>query len=76
LAAPLFDYGGHGLGTANGAAAQGEATAVPEPGSLPLLLAGLGLIGGAMYFGRKKVAAAKTEICRVALLAVLRRAQW
>lgn len=27
---------------------------VPEPSSLPLLLAGLGLIGGAVYFGRKK----------------------
>lgn len=30
-------------------------SAVPEPSSLPLLLAGLGLIGGAMYFGRKKM---------------------
>jgi hypothetical protein len=29
-------------------------TAVPEPSSLPMLLAGLGLIGGAFYFGRKK----------------------
>jgi hypothetical protein len=27
---------------------------VPEPSSLPVLLAGLGLIGGAFYFGRKK----------------------
>jgi hypothetical protein len=32
-------------------------SAVPEPASLPLLLAGLSLIGGAMYFGRKKVLA-------------------
>jgi len=29
-------------------------SAVPEPSSLPMLLAGLGLIGGAFYFGRKK----------------------
>jgi hypothetical protein len=28
---------------------------VPEPSSLPMLLAGLGLVGGAFYFGRKKV---------------------
>jgi len=28
---------------------------VPEPSSLPMLLAGLGMIGGAFYFGRKKV---------------------
>lgn len=28
--------------------------AVPEPSSLPLMLAGLGLIGGAMYLGRRK----------------------
>ena len=27
---------------------------VPEPSSFPVLLAGLGLIGGAFYFGRKK----------------------
>ena len=32
-----------------------SSTAVPEPSSLPMLLAGLGLIGGAFYFGRKKV---------------------
>jgi fibro-slime domain-containing protein len=30
---------------------------VPEPSSLPMLLAGLGLIGGAFYFGRKKMLA-------------------
>ena len=30
---------------------------VPEPSSLPMLLAGLGLIGGAFYFGRRKVKA-------------------
>jgi hypothetical protein len=29
-------------------------SAVPEPSSLPMLLAGLGMIGGAFYFGRKK----------------------
>jgi len=29
-------------------------SAVPEPSSLPMLLMGLGLIGGAFYFGRKK----------------------
>ena len=34
------------------------ATAVPEPSSLPMLVAGLGLIGGALYFGRKKAMAA------------------
>jgi hypothetical protein len=33
----------------------GENLLVPEPSSLAMLLAGLGLIGGAMYFGRKKV---------------------
>lgn len=27
---------------------------VPEPSPLPMLLAGLGLVGGAFYFGRKK----------------------
>ncbi len=32
----------------------GELDPVPEPSSLPVLLAGLGLIGGAFYFGRKK----------------------
>lgn len=32
---------------------------VPEPSSLPLLLAGLGLLGGTMYFGRKRPAGAK-----------------
>lgn len=37
----------------------GVATNIPEPSSLPLLLAGLGLVGGAFYFGRKKVVAAK-----------------
>jgi hypothetical protein len=31
-----------------------SSTPVPEPSSLPMLLAGLGLIGGAFYFGRKK----------------------
>jgi PEP-CTERM motif len=30
---------------------------VPEPSSLPMLLAGLGLIGGAFYLGRRKVKA-------------------
>lgn len=30
---------------------------MPEPSSLPILLAGVGLIGGAFYFGRKKVMA-------------------
>lgn len=54
---PLFDYSGHGLLGANGAAVLGEA--VPEPSSLAVLLAGFGLIGGAMYFGRRKVGAAK-----------------
>ena len=29
-------------------------TSVPEPSSLPMLLAGLGLIGGSVYFGRRK----------------------
>jgi hypothetical protein len=29
-------------------------TAVPEPSSIAMLLAGLGLIGGALYFARKK----------------------
>jgi fibro-slime domain-containing protein len=33
-------------------------TAVPEPSSLEMLLAGLGLIGGLLCFGRKKVMAA------------------
>lgn len=32
-------------------------SSVPEPSSLPLLLAGLGMIGGAFCFGRKKVMA-------------------
>ena len=31
---------------------------VPEPSSLPVLLMGLGFIGGALYFGRKKAIAA------------------
>lgn len=31
--------------------------AVPEPSSLPVLLMGLSLIGGALYFGRKKAIA-------------------
>jgi len=53
---PLFNYSGSGLGAANGAAVLGEA--VPEPSSLPLLLAGLGLIGGTFFFGRKKAMAA------------------
>jgi fibro-slime domain-containing protein len=35
----------------------GTRSAVPEPSSLPMLLAGLGLIGGAFYFGRKKATA-------------------
>jgi PEP-CTERM motif len=30
---------------------------VPEPSSLPVLLAGLGLMGGAFYFGRKRAKA-------------------
>ena len=34
-----------------------SAAAVPEPSSLPMLLAGLGLVGGALYFGRKRVLA-------------------
>jgi len=39
---------------------QGPATVgVPEPSSLPMILAGIGLIDGAFYFGRKKMAAAK-----------------
>jgi hypothetical protein len=37
-----------------GALASSGPTGVPEPSSFPLLLAGLGLIGGAFYFGRKK----------------------
>lgn len=32
----------------------GELDPVPEPSSLPVLLAGLGMIGGALFFGRKK----------------------
>jgi hypothetical protein len=35
-----------------------ESTAVPEPSSIAVLLAGLGLIGGAFYFRRKKATAA------------------
>jgi len=35
-----------------------SSASVPEPSSLPMLLAGLGLIGGAFYFGRKKMATA------------------
>lgn len=35
----------------------GELVTTPEPSSLPILLSGLGLIGGAMYFGRKKAQA-------------------
>lgn len=44
----------------NGCQTQGQIFVhdpVPEPSSLPMLLAGLGLIGGAFYFGRKKVLA-------------------
>jgi hypothetical protein len=32
-------------------------TGVPEPSSLPMLLAGLGMIGATIYFGRKKATA-------------------
>ena len=32
-----------------------NAAAVPEPPSLPMLLAGLVLVDGALYFGRKRV---------------------
>lgn len=35
----------------------GELVSTPEPSSLPILLAGLSLIGGAFYFGRKRVLA-------------------
>jgi hypothetical protein len=35
-------------------AADFSAANVPEPSSLPMLLAGLSMIGGAFYFGRKK----------------------
>ena len=35
----------------------GDLVSTPEPSSLPMLLAGLGLVGGAFYFGRKKVLA-------------------
>jgi hypothetical protein len=34
-----------------------DVSSVPEPSSLPMLLAGLGLIGGAFYFGRKRTKA-------------------
>ena len=46
----------------NGCQTQGQLFVrdpVPEPSSLPMLLAGLGMIGGALYFGRKKIATAK-----------------
>lgn len=41
---PLFDYSGHGLGSANGTAFMNEgSTGVPEPASLGLL--GIGMLG-------------------------------
>lgn len=36
-----------------------DISAVPEPSPLSVMLAGLALIGGAMYFGRKKIGGAK-----------------
>lgn len=48
----LFDYGGHGLGSANGTAFFGEsASAVPEPASL--MLFGTALLGLAMLRRRQ-----------------------
>ena len=47
----LLDYGGHGLGFANGTAFFGEAggtAPVPEPGPLALMLAGLLSVGAVM----------------------------
>lgn len=38
----------------NGTNLLASSSPVPEPSSLPMLLAGLGMIGGAVYFGRKK----------------------
>jgi hypothetical protein len=39
----------------SGCYVSGDLVPAPEPSSLPMLLAGLGLLGGAMYFGRKQV---------------------
>jgi hypothetical protein len=38
-----------------------SATNVPEPSSIAILVAGLGLIGGATYFGRKKIKTDRLE---------------
>ena len=67
---PLFDANGnlivgptYGLGVLNSddvelsSAFSGVNAAVPEPSSIALLLAGLAMIGGAFYFGRKKAMA-------------------
>lgn len=48
----LVNYGGHGLGTANGTAFFSEAVPpVPEPGTYALMLVGLGVLG---YVGARK----------------------
>lgn len=41
----LVNYGGHGLGVANGTAFFLEAAPIPEPETYAMLLAGLGLLG-------------------------------
>jgi len=47
-----------GCGTFAGCEISGEpVSGVPEPSSFPMFLAGLGLIGGAFYFGRKRARA-------------------